>query len=105
MWLFWAAAAMLAAAVSALVGLAGVRAAKAALGGEDAAVAVHRRQLEELDELAQRGLLDPAELDAVRAEAGRRLLSAADAGVEAETAKRSGRIIIAAGVVLASVLA
>ncbi|MEO6339810.1 MAG: c-type cytochrome biogenesis protein CcmI, partial [Caulobacteraceae bacterium] len=47
----------------------------------------------------------PAELDAVRAEAGRRLLSAADAGAEAETPKRSGRIIIAAGVVLTSVLA
>jgi len=55
--------------------------------------------------LAQRGLLDPAELDAVRAEAGRRLLSAADAGVEPETAKRSGRIIITASVVVASVLA
>ena len=105
MWLFWAAAAMLAAAVSALIGLAGVRAARDARGGQDAAVAVHRRQLEELDDLAQRGLIDPAELDAVRAEAGRRLLSAVDAGAEPEASKRSGRIIIAAGVVIAAVLA
>ena len=105
MWLFWAAAAMLAAAVAALIGLAGVRAARTALDGEDAAVAVHRRQLEELDDLAQRGLLDPAELDAVRAEAGRRLLTAADAKAEVETPRRSGRIITAAGVVIASVLA
>jgi cytochrome c-type biogenesis protein CcmH len=73
---FWIAAAGLSAVVAALV-LRG--AARASLGvGDDASLAVHRRQLSEIDDLAERGLLADAELKAARAEAGRRLIAAAD---------------------------
>jgi cytochrome c-type biogenesis protein CcmH len=76
MLLFWIAAAVLSAAAAGLVlsraGAAG------SVGGEDPALAVHRRHLAELDELTERGLLDEAESRAARAEAGRRLLAAAD---------------------------
>jgi cytochrome c-type biogenesis protein CcmH len=73
---FWIAAAGLSAVVAALM-LRG--AARASLGvGDDASLAVHRRQLSEIDDLAERGLLADAELKGARAEAGRRLIVAAD---------------------------
>jgi cytochrome c-type biogenesis protein CcmH len=54
-------------------------AARASAGpGDDASLAVHRRQLSEIDDLAERGLLADAELKGARAEAGRRLIAAAD---------------------------
>jgi cytochrome c-type biogenesis protein CcmH len=73
---FWIAAAGLSAAVAALV----LRGAARGLvpAGDDPALAVHRRQLSEIDDLAERGLLAQGELKAARAEAGRRLLAAAD---------------------------
>jgi cytochrome c-type biogenesis protein CcmH len=73
---FWIAAAVLSAAAAALMLAMGARAAAPA--GEDPALALHRRQLSEIDELAERGLLADAERDAARAEAGRRMLGAAD---------------------------
>lgn len=45
---------------------------------EDPAVRVHRTHLDDLTDLAGRGLLDPAEFSAARAEAARRLLAAHD---------------------------
>ena len=73
---FWIAAAGLSAVVAALM-LRG--AARASLGvGDDASLVVHRRQLSEIDDLAERGLLADGELKGARAEAGRRLLAAAD---------------------------
>jgi cytochrome c-type biogenesis protein CcmH len=79
--IFWLAAAVLTLGLGGLVfvfaGLAAHRAEKAK-GGEDPALAVYRRQLQELDELANRGLLPEAEQRAAKAEAGRRLISAAD---------------------------
>lgn len=73
---FWIAAAGLSAVVAALM-LRG--AARASLGaGDDGSLAVHRRQLSEIDDLAERGLLADAELKGARAEAGRRLIAAAD---------------------------
>jgi len=106
MWLFWAAAAVLAAAAAALVGLAGLRAASQAQGGEDASVVTHRRQLDELEELSQRGLLDPAEASAIRAEAARRLLLAADGPATAEAPVHKGvRLMIGLGVAATAVLA
>ena len=77
---FWIAAAGLSAVVAALVlrGAAGASLAMDAGGGDDASLAVHRRQLSEIDDLAERGLLADAELKAARAEAGRRLIAAAD---------------------------
>ncbi|KSB88718.1 cytochrome C biogenesis protein CycH [Caulobacter vibrioides] len=73
---FWIAAAGLSAAVAALVLRGAARGLAPA--GDDPALAVHRRQLSEIDELAERGLLAEGELKAARAEAGRRLLAAAD---------------------------
>ncbi|MDG2527551.1 c-type cytochrome biogenesis protein CcmI [Caulobacter endophyticus] len=73
---FWIAAAGLSAAVAALVLRGAARGLAPA--GDDPVLAVHRRQLSEIDELAERGLLAEGELKAARAEAGRRLLAAAD---------------------------
>ncbi|MFZ0269478.1 c-type cytochrome biogenesis protein CcmI, partial [Caulobacter sp.] len=57
---FWIAAAGLSAVVAALM-LRG--AARASVGvGDDASLAVHRRQLSEIADLAERGLLADAEL-------------------------------------------
>lgn len=78
MFAFWIAAAALSAAAGWLM-LRGARAATARAVGEDPALAVHRRQLAEIDDLAARGLLPADERRTARAEAGRRLLDAADA--------------------------
>lgn len=99
MFVFWIAAA----ALSALAGwlmLHGARIAAARAGAEDPALAVHRRQLAEIDDLAARGLLPESEVKAARAEAGRRLLAAAGAA-SATPAPQSGR----RGVVVAAILA
>lgn len=85
MFAFWIAAAVLSAAAA---GLVLARGKHAAAPGEDPAIAVHRRQLAEIDDLAERGLLAEGELKAARAEAGRRLLAAADKG---EAATGDGR--------------
>lgn len=50
---------------------------------DDPGLAAHQRQLDEIDSLAARGVLAPAEAEGARNEAGRRLLSAA-AQVRAE---------------------
>jgi cytochrome c-type biogenesis protein CcmH len=56
------------------------RAARAAgaAAADNPALAVYRRQMAEVDELAERGLIADAERRSVRAETGRRLLAAAD---------------------------
>lgn len=77
----------------------------------DPTLAVYRRQLSEIEDLADRGLLGEAELKAARAEAARRLLGAAHgtASVEAPAAPlRSSRTLfltILGGAVAAPVLA
>jgi cytochrome c-type biogenesis protein CcmH len=73
---FWIAAAVLSAAAAMLMLARGARAAAGPT--EDPALAVHRRHLAEIDELAERGLIPEDEQRAARAEAGRRLLSAAE---------------------------
>ncbi|HYG26279.1 MAG TPA: c-type cytochrome biogenesis protein CcmI [Caulobacteraceae bacterium] len=72
---FWIAAAVLSAAAAALM-LAMAQRARLA-PAEDPLLAVHRRQLAEIDDLAERGLIPEDERKAARAEAGRRLLTAA----------------------------
>ncbi|MGI9170258.1 MAG: c-type cytochrome biogenesis protein CcmI, partial [Caulobacteraceae bacterium] len=74
---FWLAAALLALGAG---GLIVARAARSATSpaSEDPALAVHRRALAEIDALAERGLIAPGERRATRAEAGRRLLAAAE---------------------------
>jgi len=74
---FWIAAAFLAAGAAALILSRAARAA-AADAGPDPAVAVYRRALAEIDNLADRDLILGDERRAARAEAGRRLLGAAE---------------------------
>lgn len=95
--LFWPAAGMLAALVVLLILWSAAGAARrASATSEDPARAVYRRQLEEVDDLAARGLLAADELQATHAEAARRLL-ATPAPASTETA--GGRIwpFLAAG--------
>src|SRR5215217_841242 len=77
MFAFWIAAAALSAAVGWLM-LHGARSAERHAGDGDPSLTVHRRQLAEIDDLATRGLLPEGEVRAARAEAGRRLLVAAE---------------------------
>src|SRR5258706_11549408 len=73
----WIAAALIAAGAAALIVQRGLDAARLA-NVADPALGVLRRQLAEIDELADRGLIPADELNGARAEAGRRLLIAAD---------------------------
>jgi cytochrome c-type biogenesis protein CcmH len=103
MWLFWIVAGALAAATAALVVVRAVGAAKtAASGAEDPTLPVYRRQLAEIDDLAARGLLGEADQRAAHAEAGRRLLAAAERPGPGESAGGRGpRLIVLAGVGMA----
>jgi cytochrome c-type biogenesis protein CcmH len=74
-WL-WIAAALVSAGLAALVVQRAAAAARRA-GAENPALGVYRRQMAELDELAERGLIAEGERRSVRAETGRRLLAAA----------------------------
>ena len=77
----------------------------------DPTLAVYRRQLNEIDDLAERGLLAEGELKAARAEAARRLLSAAKTAESAAAdagqprASRPLRLLVLAGAVAAPALA
>lgn len=73
---FWPAAAVLAGFCMVAVLWFSARAAKRALAaGEDPAREVYRRQLQDLDDMVDRGVLAPEEREATRAETARRLLS------------------------------
>ncbi|MFO0438247.1 MAG: c-type cytochrome biogenesis protein CcmI [Phenylobacterium sp.] len=101
---FWMGAGLLAVAAAAVILL---RAARAALqpGAEDPTLEVYRRQLSEIDDLAERGLIEVAEREAARVEASRRLLSAADAsslGWVAPASQRPWIFAIAGAVGLAA---
>ena len=75
--MFWIGAALLAAGAAAAV-LHRAAQAGGADAGADPTLGVYRRALAEIDDLADRGLIAPQEGRASRAEAGRRLLTAAD---------------------------
>jgi cytochrome c-type biogenesis protein CcmH len=92
--MFWIAAALLSAGAGALM-LRGAFAPRPA-AGEDAALSVHRRQLAEIDELAERGVLAESERKSARAEAGRRLLAAADTAAAPVAAKGDARPVLLA---------
>jgi cytochrome c-type biogenesis protein CcmH len=97
---FWVVAGVLA---SAAAGLVLSRAARAAREEAfDPTPDVYRRQLAEIDDLAERGLIGEAERKGAYAEAGRRLLGAADAPSEVWQAGASGRGVVLAAIVLAS---
>ena len=86
---FWIAAAVLSALAAALVIYRGARLARLPAG--DPTLDVYRRQLSEIDDLADRGLLADEERRVARAEAARRLLGAADASSQAAAPAESGR--------------
>ncbi len=102
MFAFWIAAAALSAAVGWLI-LRGSREATRRVSDDDPTIAVHRRQLDEIEDLAARGLLPEGEVRAARAEAGRRLLAAADTAVAEPSA--SGRRLAFAAALVAPLLA
>lgn len=94
----WIAAAILAAGAAALIVQRGVAAA-GANSRADPELAVYRRQLAEIDELAERGLLATDEQRSARAETGRRLLAAADAAAAPPSAKVDPRILMGLAVI------
>ena len=90
------------------------RAAAAARRSDaDPTLAVYRRQLSEIDDLAERGLIGESELKAARAEASRRLLGAAQnarndepaQAAAAPRASRSLRLWILAGAIIVPAVA
>lgn len=102
---FWVVAGVLTAAAA---GLILTRAAGAAARGEglDPTPAVYRRQMAEIDELADRGLIAEGERKAARAEAGRRLLAAAETPDRAWSAdaRLRGPVVLAVGLAAALAL-
>lgn len=97
----WIAAALLAAAAATLMIWRVGKAPPA-----DATAEVYRRHLAEQDELRARGLLDEAEWKAARAEAGRRLLAAADQVEDAPApSPRSHRLAVGVAAGLAGLAA
>ena len=102
---FWVLAALISGGAAFLM-LARSAAAERANGPADPELELYRRQLAEIDELAERGLLGPEEQRAAHAEAGRRLLG--HAGRKApETAAPlgAGRRWVLAAAVAAPLLA
>lgn len=95
----WIAAALMAALSAGLVMYRAARSARLA-GAPDPAMAVYRRQLAEIDDLAARGLMGEDERRAARAETGRRLLAQADTHESAAAARpiRPWAMMLAAGV-------
>ncbi len=80
--LFWVVAGLLAAGAAGVILLRSAGAG-AEVAAPDPSQALYRRQLSEIDDLVERGLMGEAESQGARSEAGRRLLSAADAPVQA----------------------
>jgi cytochrome c-type biogenesis protein CcmH len=101
--LFWVAAGVLSAAAAFLILR---RAASAAADGApaDPTPVLYRRQLAEIDELAERGLIGETERKSAHAEAARRLLAAAEAPHETWKADAAGRRGVLAAAVLAPLL-
>jgi cytochrome c-type biogenesis protein CcmH len=93
--LFWLAAALLSAVAAGLILLRAARAG-GVVGGGDPTVAVYRRALAEIDELAGHGLVAEDERGDARGEAGRRLLAAADRGAEPLRAELPRPFVLAA---------
>jgi cytochrome c-type biogenesis protein CcmH len=93
LWL-WVAAALVSAALASLMVLRAALAARGAEQGAEApALDFYRRQIAELDDLSDRGLLDESERRSVRAETGRRLLAAAAGADRPLRAARPGAIL------------
>ncbi len=92
---FWIAAALVSAVAATLIVQRAARAAMG-VGSENPSLAVYRRQMAELDELAARGVLAEDDRRGVRAEVGRRLLAAANRAEAPRSATRPIMILILA---------
>lgn len=102
---FWISAALVSALAATLIVHRAARALRPA-GAEDASVAVYRRQLAEIDDLAERGVLPEDERRSAHAEAARRLLVAAEQKAEpASPPTRAVRLAVAAVAGLAPLVA
>lgn len=101
---FWVLAGVMAAAAAGLILFRAARAA-AAPAIVDPTAAFHRRQLAEIDDLADRGLIGEGDRKSAYAEAARRLLSAAERPGEAWTSGPAARPALLAAIVLAPVAA
>jgi cytochrome c-type biogenesis protein CcmH len=101
----WIGAALLSALAAVLIVFRSARASAAtAEVAEDPSLAVYRRQLTEIDDLAERGLLPEGEQGSARAEAARRLLTAADQPAPAPPS-RPGQWLVAAAATAAPLIA
>src|SRR4051812_5302871 len=95
--IFWIAAALLSAAAAALVVHFAGRMPQAA--EVDPSALVYRRHLEDIDGMAERGLIAEEERQSAHAEAARRLLAANAAPVEESNAGgKAGLIVLAVAV-------
>lgn len=103
MLMFWTVAGVLTVAAAGLILIRAARAAGAGVG--DTSQQLYRRQIAEFDDLAARGLLGEAEHRAATAEAGRRLLAAADAPVEDWSADGRAVRLVLLGVAAAVAIA
>lgn len=98
MLVFWAVAGVLTAAVAGLILMRAAGAAAQAAAADPAPI-LYRRQLAEIEDLADRGLMGEAERRSAEAEAARRLLAATDAPQPPWNADvRARRWVLAAGV-------
>lgn len=94
---FWIAVGVISTAVAGLI-LGRAAQAAAAPQGSDSTLPLYRRQLAEIDELADRGLIAPDERRSAHAEAARRLLSAAETAESGWTpgpGRRRGLVLLA----------
>src|SRR3954467_9644257 len=96
---FWIAAALLSAAAAAPVVHFSGREPQAAR--VDPAASVYRRQLDEIEEMAGRGLFAADEREAARAEAARRLLGAGQVVAEAPPTRNMRLAILGASLIAA----
>ncbi len=94
--MFWIVVAILTAAVAIVLMYPLMRKTEVAETRRDGEVAVYRDQLAELDRERAAGLIGETEAEYARAEIGRRLLAAADAGQNAESSTRPLRHNLAA---------
>jgi len=100
MLLFLILAGLISGGAALLILLGAARAGRTAMAG-DPTLEVYRRQLSEIDEMAERGLLGEAERKAARAEAARRLLGEAGRAGEGGPAlppKAARRVVLAVAV-------
>lgn len=102
--LFWVAAGVLSAAAAGLI-LSRAAQAASATEAQDPTPVLYRRQLAEIDELAERGLMGEAERKSAHAEAARRLLAAADAPAAPWSASPKARAGVLVAVIAAPALA